>query len=414
MIHKFASKEIHFLKAESDGHSIKPPATFFSDLLRDQTVQIERLNARLKSADIPGKDFICAVVQISGAVSEKTKEKAKDVFEACFDSVLDKERGLWESLDDTAFALVFWDYVKEENATRLISLLKEKISVALKADILMGIATFPFSGFQRNEILGNALKAIDHAAFFGNNHHIYFNAVSLNISGDRLYQLELHDQAILEYKRGLEVEPKNINLLNSLGVCYGVIGEIEKARKEFEKAIAINPVEVMVIYNIGLIHRINEDEDRAILYLKKAHGIDQNVYEIELLLGHLLFKQEKWRQALPYLEAASRLNPTSSMAFRMKGEIFLDKLEKKDPQRAGIEFNQAVKLNPSDAISLSGYAQSMALQKKNLKIALSFASESVALEPMTPLFTTRLKQIRKICDQADVVLEKSNQTIKSA
>ena len=411
MIHKFSSKEIHFLKAESDGHPIRPPETFFSDLLQTLPVQIKKIETRLASAQIPGEDFICAVIKVSESASEQTKEKAKDIFEACFHSILDKERGLWESLDDTSFALVFWDYVKEENGSRLISLLKEKISTALKTDILMGVATFPFHDFERSDILGNALKAIDHAAFFGDNHMIYFDAVSLNISGDRLYQLGNYEKALQEYQRGLKGDPKNINLINSLGVCYGVMGEIAQAQKEFEKAIAINPREVMVIYNIGLIHRINEDEDKAILYLKKAHGINQNVFEIELLLGHLLFKQERWDRALPYLEAAANLNPDSSMAFRMKGEIFLDKLDKKDPQKAGAEFNRAVKLNPSDAISLSGYAQAMALQEKNLKIALSFANKSVALEPANPLFQNRLKQIQEICDALET--NQAN-TIKSA
>jgi len=411
MTHKFTSKEIHFLKSESDSYPIKPPTTFFSDLLHDHTVQIEKLNTRLKSADIPGGDFICAVVKVSKNASEKIKERAKDIFEACFHSVLDNERGIWESLDDTAFAMVFWDYVKEENGTRLISMLKEKISAALKADILIGIATFPFHGFGRNDILGNSLKAIDHAAFFGTDHMIYFDAVSLNISGDRLYQLNHHDKAIKEYKKGLEIQPKNINLINSLGVCYGVINEIKKARKEFEKAIAINPTEVMVIYNIGLIHRINKDEDRAILYLKKAHGIDQNVFEIELLLGHLLFKQKKWNMALPHLKAATRLNPKAGMPFRLKGEIFLDKLAKKNPKEAGAQFNKAVKLNPSDAVSLSGYAHAMALQKKNLRIALTFASRSVALEPANPLFINRLIQIQEICCSLDTT---RINTIKSA
>lgn len=405
---KFTSKEIHFLKADSDNPPIQAPKTFFSDLLHDHTIQFEKFNDRLASAKIPGDDFICAVVQVSGTDSEKTKERAKEIFEACFHSVLDKERGMWESLDDKAFALVFWDYVKPEKALRLVSLLKEKISAALKADILMGVASFPYHDFKRGEILGNALKAIDHAAFFGPCHMIYFNAVSLNISGDRLFQLEQYDKAILEYQKGLEIEPKNINLINSLGVCYGIIDQVEKAQKEFEKAIALNPTEVMVIYNIGLIHRINEDEDKALLYLKKAHGINQKIFQVELLLGHLLFKKEKWDQALPHLEAATRLDDQSGTAFRMKGEIFL---KQKDPARAGFEFNKAVKLNPTDAVSLSGYAQAMALQNKNLNIARTFAGKSVALEPDNPLFNRRLQQIHKRCEQADADPDK---TFKSA
>jgi tetratricopeptide (TPR) repeat protein len=228
MIHKFASKEIHFLKADSDNPLLGPPKIFFSDLLQDQTVQIETFKTRLTSAAIPGDDFICAVVQVSRTASERTMAKAKEIFEACFHSVLNKERGIWESLDDTAFALVFWDYNKEKNASHLLSLLKEKISAALKVDILMGVAGFPFHDFKRDDIPGNALKAIDHAAFFGTDGMVYFDAVSLNISGDRLYQLNQYDAAIKEYKKGLELEPKNINLINSLGVCYGVIGLILK------------------------------------------------------------------------------------------------------------------------------------------------------------------------------------------
>jgi len=411
MIHKFTSKEIHFLKTESDEHPIQPPETFFSDLVHDQTLQVKTMNTRLASADIPGDAFICAVVQISASSSGKTRERAKDIFEACFHSVLDKERGIWESLDDTSFMLIFWDYAQEENGFRLVSLLKEKISAALKADILMGVATFPFHTFEQSAVPANALKAIDHAAFFGPNHMMYFDAVSLNISGDRLYQLNHYNRAIQEYKQGLEIAPKNINLINSLGVCYGVIGEIDQAKKEFDKAIAINPREVMVIYNIGLVHRINEDEDKAVLYLKKAHGIDPNVFEVELLLGHLLFKQERWDRALPHLKAATRLNPDDATAFRMKGEIFLDKLAKKDPKKASAQFTKALKLNPSDAVSLSGYAQAMASQGKNLKIALTFANRSVALEPDSLLFKNRLKQIQETWDKLDAT---RTHTIKSA
>jgi tetratricopeptide (TPR) repeat protein len=411
MIHKFTSKEIHFLKSESDEHPIQPPKTFFSDLLHDQTLQIQTLNTRLAAAAVSGNAFICAVVQISTSASGKTKERAKDIFEACFDSVLDKERGLWESLDNTSFILVFWDYAREEDGFRLVSLLKEKVSAALKADILMGVATFPFHTFERSDVPGNALKAIDHAAFFGPNHMMHFDAISLNISGDRLYQLNRYTAAIQEYKQGLEIAPRNINLINSLGVCYGVIGEIDQAKKEFDKAIAINPKEVMVIYNIGLIHRINEDEDKAILYLKKAHEIDQKVFEVELLLGHLLFRQEHWDRALPHLKAATRLNPDAATAFRMKGEIFLDKLNKKDPKKASAQFNKALKLNPSDAVSLSGYAQAMASQGKNLKIALTFANRSVALDPDNLLFKNRLKQIQETCDRLDAA---RTHTIKSA
>jgi len=406
MIQKFTSKEIHFLKTGSD--PIYPPETYLSDLLHSPSVQFTAFEDRL-SQTLPKDRFITAVVRIDPKAPKAIQEKARTIFETCFNSVLDKKRGIWESLDPGTFVLVFWDYENEKDGTRLLTLLKEKISSRLTAGLLMGIALYPFQDFGRDQILGNALKAIDHAGFFGPDHMISFDEISLNISGDRLYQLDKYESAILEYETGLAIAPKNINLINSLGVAYGITEQLDKARDCFEQASAINPEEVMVIYNIGLIHRISDREDRALLYLKKAHNINPDIFEIELLLGYLLFKAEQNEQAISHLDAAIRLKPDSGTAFRIKGEILLNK---RDHAGAGIAFNAAVKLSPNDAAALSGYARVMAVQKKNLTIALSFAQKSVAIDPENSLFKTRLEEVQEIRDQM-LTMNQGN-TIKSA
>ncbi|MCA1787549.1 MAG: tetratricopeptide repeat protein, partial [Desulfobacteraceae bacterium] len=390
---KFASKEFTFLKPDSDDHLIQAPKTYFSDLVHMKTVSFTAFEQRLSTAKIPKTAFVCAVIQVARSASEQTREKARDIFETCFHSVLDNKRGIWESLDPTAFVLVFWDYDNQKKAMDLLESLKSKISQALKTDLLVGVAMFPFHEFSRSQVFANALKAIDHAAFFGPGYMKHFDGISLNISGDRLYHLEQYDVAIKEYKKGLELEPKNINLMNSLGVCFGVTGELEKAKQLFQSAMDINPKEIMVIYNLGLIHQILGDMDKSVFFLRKAHGIDSSIFEVELLLGHLLFKTKKSDQALLHLESASRMNPKSSMAFRIMGEILL---ERQDLDKAGAAFNCAVKLNPTDPISLSGYALAMALRKKNVKIALTFAQKSVTLEPENPIFQERLEQVRQL------------------
>ncbi|MCP4022757.1 MAG: hypothetical protein GY729_13010, partial [Desulfobacteraceae bacterium] len=66
------------------------------------------------------------------------------------------------------------------------------------------------------------------------------------------------------------------------------------------------------------------------------------------------------------------------------------RLSQKESEKAGKEFNKAIKVNPSDAAALSGYARSLELQDKNLNIALSFARQSTKLEPKNKLFQRRL------------------------
>ena len=407
MTNKFSSKEIHFLKIDSDDFNFKPPEIYFSDLLLTKTIQMKAFEKRLSGTKIPGKEFLCAVIKIPTDVSESIQEKAKDTFEATFNSFLDNKRGIWESLTETSFVLAFWDYVNIEKASQFMVSLKDKISAALKADIMIGIAKFPFHDFSKSQTFSNALKAIDHAAFFGSNSLIHFDATSLNISADRLFGLNEYDMAIKEYQKGLEIEPSDINLINSLGVCFGIMGKLDKAKLEFENAMKINPNELMVLYNIGLLYQIKGDIDKAIMYLRKAHGIKPSSFEVELLLGHLLIKKEHPDQAIPHLEKASRANPKSGIAFRMKGEIYLvDNL----PEKASHEFNKAIKLNPSDAVSLSGYAKSLDLQGKNLNIALTFAKKSIAIEPENQLFQKRLKTIQEKIEAGTL----SDEQIKTA
>lgn len=411
MTNKFYSKEIRFLKTDSEDFNINPPETYFSDLLWGKTIQIKTFKTRLSKAKMNKKKLLCAVIQVSTRTkaSKSMQERSKEIFEETFNSILENKknvnkRGIWENLDNTSFVFSFWDYKNDKKASQLIISLKEKISTALKADILIGVAKFPYQNFSKEETFDNAIKAIDHAAFFGPDTLIHFDATSLNISGDRLYQLNRYKMALEEYQKGLEIEPDNINLINSLGVCFGVMGKLDKAKLEFDKAMKINPNDVMVIYNIGLLYQIEEDIDKAVIYLRKAHGIDSAVFEVEFLLGSLLVKKNHTKQALPHLEKAGEINPESGLSFRMKGEIHL---ENNLPEKAGLEFNKAIKINPRDAISLSGYARSLELQNKNLNIARSFAQNSIDIDTDNNLFKKRLKIIQKKIEANPVVEEKT-------
>lgn len=416
MTNKFSSKEIRFLKNDSEDFKINPPETYYSDLLWEKNIHVKTFKNRLLKAKISNKKILCAVIQVSTRtkMSKSLQERLKEVFEETFNSILEdkrsgdkkgvNKRGIWESLDNTSFVFSFWDYKNDKKASQLIISLKEKISTALKADILIGVAKFPYQNFSKEETFDNAIKAIDHAAFFGPDTLIHFDATSLNISGDRLYQLNRYKMALDEYQKGLEIEPDNINLINSLGVCLGIMGKLDKAKLEFDKAMKINPNEVMVIYNIGLLYQIEEDIDKAVIYLRKAHGIDSTVFEVEFLLGSLLVKKNHTKQALPHLEKAGEINPESGLSFRMKGEIHLGN---NLPEKAGLEFNKAIKINPRDAISLSGYARSLELQNKNLNIARSFAQNSIDIDNDNKLFKKRLKIIQNKIETNPVVEKKT-------
>ena len=397
MTNKFSSKEIHFLKADPDQTPVTPPDFFFSDLLVDLPDPLVKFKNRMVEYDIPGDRLVCAVVHFLKQHDEPI-EPIYEPFKKAFDALCPPDQGIWEPLNDDAIVMAFWDDKNPQNARSMLESMKDKLSSSLNCDMIMGMAAYPFHDFKQKETLDNAFKAIDHAAFFGPGTLLSFDATSLNISADRRYQLGEYDLATTDYQKGLEINPHDVNLMNSLGVCYGISNELDKAHAQFENALEITPDDVMVIYNIGLIYMIKDRPEKAIEHLKKAHDLDGEVFEVELLLGQLFVKTDDQDQALNHLKAAARLNSASGLTLRLVGEIYLSR-DQYEP--AAQKFNAAIKLNPSDAVSLSGYAKSLEMQNKNLHIALTFAKNSIDLDPGNPVFEERLESILEKIEAAD-------------
>jgi tetratricopeptide (TPR) repeat protein len=293
---------------------------------------------------------------------------------------VDPASGIRGSVAGAVFVIALWNLEPDKEESRL-SLMKTRLESSVRARISMGVARFPFLDFTRKETFHNALKALDHAAFFGPDSQVSFDDVSLNISGDRLYETGNPREAALEYVRGLSINPGNINLINSLGVCYGVMNRMDKALETFRKAISMDGEDVMALYNAGLASNLLGDLDAAVDLLQKASRINPAIFEVELTTGSLLLSNGQVEQAVIHLDRAARLNPLSSAPPRLLGDHYL---ELRQPDSAIPEYNKAIKQNPSDAQALSGLARAFLLQNRNLDIALTLAREAVSLSPDNP------------------------------
>jgi tetratricopeptide (TPR) repeat protein len=294
----------------------------------------------------------------------------------------------------------------EEKNTDHVSEIAENIRKELKtrtdAAFSIGIAVYPQLSYQKNDILENAHKALRHAGFLGQNSTVRFDAVSLNISGDKLYQEGDVDNAIAEFEKALLIDPQNVNVSNSLGVCYSSKGEHQKALDEFIKVMALAPDDVMAPYNSGLAYLMMGDKTKAMEMFLKAHSLDENQFEVVIQLGRLCLEIKDLEMARNYLEKAAEMDVESGPAHRFLGECYneLDKVNE-----AVQAYSKAVTFNANDAYSLSALACLYARQKINQEIAIVFARQSVDLSPLTALFHHRLGEVYYLFDHFEEALK---------
>ena len=302
------------------------------------------------------------------------------------DGLCRKENGLWGTLEAGLFGTFFPDK-KESVSLELARHFQKHLKKKAGQTVSIGVASFPTLAYKKPEIIDNACKALDHATFFGSNSLVAFDDVSLNISGDKLYEKGNIQEAINEFKLALKLDPGNENVHNSLGVCYGLQSQYDAAIAEFQKAIALAPGEYMALYNLGLVQLLMKQPDRALEYFLDADKINGDNYEVAFQTGKLYLETGNFKKGQPYLERAAELEPASGQVYRYLGDCYRAGHRLQDAISA---YKKAIKHNPHDAAALSALGNIFDDQGENPEITLMFLRESIALSPGNGLFHHRL------------------------
>jgi len=300
--------------------------------------------------------------------------------------VCSREDGAWGQLENGMFGC-FIPGFDAEACLAVSEKIKQKIKRLKNGSVSIGAAMYPMLDYEQGQIMENARKALDHAAFFGPDSVVAFDAVSLNISGDALYQAGNIIGAVDEFERGIKIDPRDENLYNSLGVCYGVQGNLEKALEAFESAVRIDPDNVLALHNAGYSKSMLDDTEGALRYLMKADKLDGNFFEIAFHTGKLLVETGCPERGKPFLERAAQLNPDSGTVHFFIGECFREMGQK---NKAITSYKLAVRRNPNDAGALSTLGLLYDEKGENPEIPLIFCEKSVELAPENGLYTYRL------------------------
>ncbi len=407
-----SSQQFLFSKTDSKPKDIKAkdPLLFDSDKLSKSFPDIlagKSFTGHAMAALDSATKFMAMVIRIDNlkhndrtAARNHAADLLVDVAKT-IDTLCKSENGMWGQLEQDIYGCFFSDK-NEISALELSKKIQNNLGKLRKETVSIGAASYPTIDFNKEQIIDNARKALEHAAFFGPDSSVSFDAVSLNISGDELYKKGDIDGAIEEFKTALLLDPSNVNVHNSLGVCYGVQRTYEKALEEFEEAIRLDPDEVMAIYNAGLVNMFTDKKDKALDYFLDADSKEECIFEVAIQTGKLYLEMIKPEKAKIFFEKAVRARPESGLAYRFLGECCAAMNMTDDAVSA---YKKAIRQNPNDADSLSALGYLYDLQGENPEITTIFCQQSVDIAPENGLFRYRLGSLYLKRDQLKDALE---------
>lgn len=106
-----------------------------------------------------------------------------------------------------------------------------------------------------------------------------------------------------------KTSPSNPNTHNNMGDVYARHGDLDKAAKEFEKAIIIKPNYADAYHNLANTYQEMGEVDLAIQNYQKAISFNPNLWQSHQNLAAIYYQQEKFDDSLEHIQKAISINP---------------------------------------------------------------------------------------------------------
>jgi tetratricopeptide (TPR) repeat protein len=125
------------------------------------------------------------------------------------------------------------------------------------------------------------------------------------------------DEAISEYQKALEIKPNFLGARSNLGGALFQKGQMDEAVEQFQKALELRPekaAEAAVRYNLGIALSQKGQLNEALAQYQKSVEINPDYAEARNGLGVALAKKGQMYEAIEQFEEALRIRPDFSPA----------------------------------------------------------------------------------------------------
>src|SRR3989339_1022293 len=159
---------------------------------------------------------------------------------------------------------------------------------------------------------------------------------------------DFYDYAEYEYKKTLEINPKDIEAHYNLGNAYERKGILDNAIKEYQDAIRYNPYYADAYNNLGNIYKEMGNSKDALTEYTTAIELDTGSADSHNNTGIVYTNTGQLEEAIKEYETAIRLDPKLA---NVRNNLGIAHAKKGDLEKALTEYTTAIELDTGSADS---------------------------------------------------------------
>lgn len=130
--------------------------------------------------------------------------------------------------------------------------------------------------------------------------------ITPELRGDIYMARKMYREAIDMYREG---PPNSAVIANKIGIAFHQLLQLDLAKKNYERAMKLDPKYPEAINNLGTIYYAEKSYRRAIGLYKRALRSSEPSASIDANLGAAYFARKDYKQGMSWYEAALKLDP---------------------------------------------------------------------------------------------------------
>ncbi len=188
-----------------------------------------------------------------------------------------------------------------------------------------------------------------------------FEKEGIQIRGLAYKEKGKYDEAISDYSKALEINPRDAEAYYNRGIVYNRKGQYDEAISDFSKALEINQRYALAYQNRGIAHDNKGEYDQAISDYTKALEINPKASVAYRQRGNAYFNKREYDSAISEFSKAIDINPKDAVAYTYRADAYEKQARYKE---AILDYNKAIEIDSKYVLAYNNLAWILSTAKE--------------------------------------------------